>query len=68
MKYHMTLSNILSVVSMPIKKYDITQLVENNTLGRKLQQHVTPNGNPHSLDEIAYYTKSISVGELLAWK
>ena len=32
---------------MHTEEYDMTQLVRNDNVGDKFQQHVTPNGNPH---------------------
>ena len=32
---------------MRTEEYDMTQLVNNDNLSRKLQQRVPPNGNPH---------------------
>ena len=38
---------IIQVVSVHIEEYDIILSVENDDVGKKLQQHVTLNGNPH---------------------
>jgi hypothetical protein len=32
---------------MHTEEYDSTELVKTNNVGKKLYQHVAPNGNPH---------------------